>query len=117
VLWNVALLSLSLVVLALLADRQRLFLANLVLAGLLAFNAAWFLVVLRLRTVGYLLIVLTGLDVLSRRAVVSEGVEQSLAASDSGCHHPISQSSIAIRECESGVFTLDDHGLPLIRES
>jgi hypothetical protein len=63
VLWNVALLSLSLVVLALLADRQRLFLANLVLAGLLAFNAAWFLVVLRLRTVGYLLIVLTGLDV------------------------------------------------------
>ncbi len=63
VLWNLALLLLSLVVLVLLADRQRLFLANLFLAGILAFNAARFLVVLRLRTVGYILILLTGLDV------------------------------------------------------
>jgi hypothetical protein len=62
VLWNAVLLVLSLVVLALIADR-RVFLANVLLAIILAFNAVRYLAVLRERTIGYVLALLACVDI------------------------------------------------------
>jgi hypothetical protein len=62
VLWNLLLVAFSLATVALVA-QNRLFAANLLLAGILAFNAVRFLIVLRVPVVAYILILLTGLDV------------------------------------------------------